>query len=126
MWGLAFKPETDDMREASSLVLIRELIARGARVQAYDAKACEQARFYLSDVLDSIEFASSKYDALKGCDAMVLVTEWREFRSPDFGEIAKLLKSPIIFDGRNIYHTLNLESKGFEYYQIGVSNAKIY
>ena len=126
VWGLAFKPETDDMREASSLVLIRELIARGARVQAYDAKACEQARFYLSDVLDSIEFASSKYDALKGCDAMVLVTEWREFRSPDFGEIAKLLKSPIIFDGRNIYHTLNLESKGFEYYQIGVSNAKIH
>ena len=126
VWGLAFKPETDDMREASSLVLIRELIARGARVQAYDAKACEQARFYLSDVLDSIEFASSKYEALKGCDAMVLVTEWREFRSPDFGEMAKLLKSPIIFDGRNIYHTLNLESKGFEYYQIGVSNAKIY
>lgn len=126
VWGLAFKPETDDMREASSLVLIRELIARGARVQAYDAKACEQARFYLSDVLDSIEFASSKYEALKGCDAMVLVTEWREFRSPDFGEMAKLLKSPIIFDGRNIYHTLNLESKGFEYYQIGVSNAKIH
>ncbi len=124
VWGLAFKPETDDMREASSLVLIRELIARGARVQAYDAKACEQARFYLSDVLDSIEFASSKYDALKGCDAMVLVTEWREFRSPDFGEIAKLLKSPIIFDGRNIYHTLNLESKGFEYYQIGVRDEK--
>lgn len=124
VWGLAFKPETDDMREASSLVLIRELIARGARVQAYDAKACEQARFYLSDVLDSISFASSKYDALKNCDAMILVTEWREFRSPDFGEIAKLLKSPIIFDGRNIYHTLHLESKGFEYYQIGVRDER--
>lgn len=123
IWGLAFKPETDDMREASSLVLVRELIARGAKVQAYDPKACEQAKFYLSDVLDSITFATSKYDALKGCVAMVLVTEWREFRSPDFEEIAKLLESPIIFDGRNIYHTLNLESSGFEYYQIGVRDA---
>lgn len=123
IWGLAFKPETDDMREASSLVLVRELIARGAKVQAYDPKACEQAKFYLSDVLDSITFATSKYDALKGCVAMVLVTEWREFRSPDFGEIAKLLEYPIIFDGRNIYHTLNLESSGFEYYQIGVRDA---
>ena len=126
IWGLAFKPETDDMREASSLVLVRELIARGAKVQAYDPKACEQAKFYLSDVLDSITFATSKYDALKGCVAMVLVTEWREFRSPDFEEIAKLLESPIIFDGRNIYHTLNLESSGFEYYQIGVKKEVLY
>ena len=126
IWGLAFKPETDDMREASSLVLVRELIARGAKVQAYDPKACEQAKFYLSDVLDSITFATSKYDALKGCVAMVLVTEWREFRSPDFEEIAKLLEYPIIFDGRNIYHTLNLESSGFEYYQIGVKKEVLY
>lgn len=121
VWGLSFKPETDDMREASSLVLIDELIKRGATIQAYDPKAYEQARFYLKDKLDSITFMESKYSALQGCAALVLLTEWREFRSPDFGEIAKLLKEPIIFDGRNIYQHCGLESKGFKYYQIGVS-----
>uniref|UniRef100_UPI000CF0572C UDP-glucose dehydrogenase family protein n=1 Tax=Helicobacter equorum TaxID=361872 RepID=UPI000CF0572C len=125
VWGLAFKPETDDMREASALVLIRELVKRGAHIQAYDPKAIEQAKFYLGDILEHITFTTGKYEALKDCDAMVLVTEWREFRSPDFDEIAKLLKSPIIFDGRNIYHTLHLESKGFEYHQIGVRHASI-
>lgn len=122
VWGLSFKPETDDMREASSLVLINELVRRGARIQAYDPKAYEQARFYLKDRLDSITFMESKYSALQGCAALVLLTEWREFRSPDFGEIAKLLKEPIIFDGRNIYQHCGLESKGFAYYQIGVGN----
>ncbi len=121
VWGLSFKPETDDMREASSLVLIDELTKRGARIQAYDPKAYEQARFYLKDRLDSITFMESKYSALQGCVALVLLTEWREFRSPDFGEIAKLLKEPIIFDGRNIYQHCGLESKGFKYYQIGVA-----
>lgn len=120
VWGLSFKPETDDMREASSLVLIRELIARGARIQAYDPKAYHQAKFYLKAYLDSISFESSKYDALKNAAALVLLTEWREFRSPDFGEIAKLLEQPLIFDGRNIYQHAELESKGFTYYQIGV------
>ena len=100
VWGLSFKPETDDMREASSLVLIDELTKRGATIQAYDPKAYEQARFYLKDKLSSITFMESKYSALQGCVALVLLTEWREFRSPDFGEIAKLLKEPIIFDGR--------------------------
>lgn len=122
VWGLSFKPETDDMREASSLVLIDELTKRGARIQAYDPKAYEQARFYLKDKLSSITFMESKYSALQGCAALVLLTEWREFRSPDFGEIAKLLKEPIIFDGRNIYQHCGLESKGFAYYQIGVGN----
>ena len=122
VWGLSFKPETDDMREASSLVLINELTKRGARIQAYDPKAYEQARFYLKDKLSSITFMESKYSALQGCVALVLLTEWREFRSPDFGEIAKLLKEPIIFDGRNIYQHCALESKGFKYYQIGVGN----
>ena len=121
VWGLSFKPETDDMREASSLVLIDELTKRGARIQAYDPKAYEQARFYLKDKLSSITFMESKYSALQGCVALVLLTEWREFRSPDFGEIAKLLKEPIIFDGRNIYQHCGLESKGFAYYQIGVA-----
>lgn len=122
VWGLSFKPETDDMREASSLVLIDELTKRGATIQAYDPKAYEQARFYLKDKLSSITFMESKYSALQGCAALVLLTEWREFRSPDFGEIAKLLKEPIIFDGRNIYQHCDLESKGFAYYQIGVGN----
>ncbi|MDY5823132.1 MAG: UDP-glucose/GDP-mannose dehydrogenase family protein [Helicobacter sp.] len=122
VWGLSFKPETDDMREASSLVLIDELTKRGARIQAYDPKAYEQARFYLKDKLSSITFMESKYSALQGCVALVLLTEWREFRSPDFGEIAKLLKEPVIFDGRNIYQHCGLESKGFKYYQIGVGN----
>ena len=120
VWGLSFKPETDDMREASSLVLIRELIARGARIQAYDPKAYHQAEFYLQAQLDSISFERSKYDALKNAAALVLLTEWREFRSPDFGEMKKLLKTPLIFDGRNIYQHAELESKGFTYYQIGV------
>ncbi|MDY5184983.1 UDP-glucose/GDP-mannose dehydrogenase family protein [Helicobacter trogontum] len=122
VWGLSFKPETDDMREASSLVLINELIKRGAKIQAYDPKAYEQARFYLKDKLDSIALMESKYSALQGCAALVLLTEWREFRSPDFDEIAKLLKEPIIFDGRNIYQHCGLEFKGFRYYQIGVGN----
>ena len=120
LWGLSFKPETDDMREASSLVLIRELVARGARIQAYDPKAYHQAEFYLQAHLDSISFEQSKYDALKNAAALVLLTEWREFRSPDFGEMKKLLKTPLIFDGRNIYQHAELESKGFTYYQIGV------
>lgn len=120
VWGLSFKPETDDMREASSITLIREIIACGGKVRAYDPKATSQAKFYLQDVLDSITFTQSKYEVLPQAEALIIVTEWREFRSPDFDEIAKLLKNPIIFDGRNIYHTLNLESKGFKYYQIGV------
>ncbi|WP_343353079.1 UDP-glucose/GDP-mannose dehydrogenase family protein [Helicobacter mastomyrinus] len=122
VWGLSFKPETDDMREASSLVLVRELLKRGAKVKAYDPKAQAQAQFYFKDKLNSITLESSKYDALKGCEALVLLTEWREFRSPDFEEIKKLLNNPIIFDGRNIYQHCQLANKGFSYYQIGVSN----
>lgn len=120
IWGLSFKPETDDMREASSVVVIKELIKRGAKIKAYDPKAINQAQFYLRDYLESIEFSTSKYEALKNSEALIIVTEWREFRSPDFIEIQKTLKNPIIFDGRNIYHALQLESKGFEYYQVGV------
>lgn len=120
VWGLSFKPETDDMREASSLTLVRELVKRGAKVRAFDPKAHEQAKFYLRDVLNSLQLCDNKYDALSNADAMVLVTEWKEFRSPDFDEIKARLKQPIIFDGRNIYHQLNLTQKGFQYHQIGV------
>lgn len=120
IWGLSFKPETDDMREASAIVVIREIIKRGGKIQAYDPKAQEQARFYLKDCLHSITFTQSKYDALKNASAMILITEWREFRSPDFEEIKKLLKNAVIFDGRNIYQSLKLENLGFAYHQIGV------
>jgi len=119
VWGLAFKPGTDDMREAPAIYVIKELVKRGARINAYDPKAIQEAKeFYLKDIKNTTYF-SSKYEALKNADALILLTEWKEFRSPDFMEIKAQLKTPIIFDGRNQYHMLNLEEKGFEYYQIG-------
>ena len=120
IWGLAFKPETDDMREASSIVVINELTKRGAKIKAYDPKAIKEAKeFYLKDN-KSIEYFNSKYTALLNSDALILLTEWKEFRSPDFEEIKKRLKNPIIFDGRNQYNKHSLDNMGFEYYQIGV------
>ena len=122
IWGLAFKPETDDMREASSITIINELTKRGSRVRAYDPKAKDEAQnFYLKDN-DKVEYVDSKYTALNGADALLLVTEWKEFRSPDFEEIKKRLKNPIIFDGRNQYNKNSLEKMGFEYHQIGVKS----
>lgn len=121
IWGLSFKPETDDMREASSIVLIDELLKRGAKVQCYDPKAMEEAKkFYLKDKV-GVSYADNKYDALNNCDALVLVTEWKEFRSPDFSEIKERLKEAVIFDGRNQYSTCNLD--GIKYYEIGVKHA---
>jgi len=122
VWGLAFKPETDDMREASSITVINELTKRGAKIKAYDPKARNEAEtFYLKDN-SNVEYVDSKYTALVDSDAMILLTEWKEFRSPDFDEIAKRLKNPIIFDGRNQYNKDNLEKIGFEYHQIGVKS----
>ena len=119
IWGLAFKPETDDIREAPSIYIIKKLIAQGAQIRAYDPKATHEAKnFYLKDY--AIEYVESKYEALKGADALLLLTEWKEFRSPDFEEIGKLLKDKVIFDGRNQYNAFNLPSMGFEYIQIGV------
>jgi len=119
IWGLSFKPGTDDMREAPSIYVIKELLKRGAKIQAYDPKAVEEAKeFYLKGA-ENISYVKSKYQALEKADAMILLTEWKEFRSPDFEEISKLLKSPVIFDGRNQYNAFNLKEKGFEYYQIG-------
>lgn len=120
VWGLSFKPDTDDMREAPSITIIGELIKRGARINAYDPKAIENARRVLDRFDGSIEYVESKYDALKGTDALILITEWREFRQPDFGEIVKLLKQPLIFDGRNQYNPKQLKRFGLEYFQIGV------
>lgn len=120
LWGLAFKPETDDMREASSLKLIEGLGKLGAKVMAYDPKAMDEAkRFYLKDALH-VNYASNKYDVLNGADAVVLVTEWQEFRSPDFMEMKKRLKNPIFFDGRNQFDKKVMQRHGFEYIQIGV------
>ena len=120
LWGLSFKPETDDMRAAASITVIKELVSRGARIKAYDPKAMDEAReFYLKD-MPEVEYRRSKYSVLNGCDALVLLTEWKEFRSPDFDEIKTRLKKAVIFDGRNQYNREKLKDTGFEYYQIGV------
>ncbi len=123
VWGLAFKPETDDMREASALTLIADLTGRGAKVVAYDPKAVREAREHYLKGNTLVSYAESKYEAVKGADALVLVTEWKEFRSPDFEEIAKLLKNKVIFDGRNQYSRDRLIPLGFEYHPIGVPDA---
>ncbi|MBL4745956.1 MAG: UDP-glucose/GDP-mannose dehydrogenase family protein [Flavobacteriaceae bacterium] len=119
VWGLAFKPGTDDMREAPAIYIIKELVSRGAKIIAYDPKAIDEAKdFYLKGI-QNITYVTSKYQALDNADAMILLTEWKEFRSPDFGEMAKLLKEPVIFDGRNQYIAYNIEEKGFDYHRIG-------
>lgn len=119
VWGLAFKPDTDDMREAPSISIINTLIHHGARIQAYDPKAMQEAKsFYLKDL--GIIYANDKYEALQGADALILITEWREFRSPDFELVENILKNKIIFDGRNQFDKHFLKSLGFEYLQIGV------
>jgi len=119
IWGLAFKPGTDDMREAPAIYVIKELVSRGAKIKAYDPKAIDEAKEHYLKGVKNIEYLDSKYDVLNDSDALVLLTEWKEFRSPDFDKIKSLLKSPIIFDGRNQYIVYDLENKGFEYYRIG-------
>ncbi|RKR07190.1 UDPglucose 6-dehydrogenase [Maribacter vaceletii] len=119
IWGLAFKPETDDMREAPAIYIIKELVKRGAKINAYDPKAMEEAQhFYLKDIKD-VTYCNSKYETLNGADAMILLTEWKEFRSPDFEELKQQLSSPIVFDGRNQYNDERMKQNGFEYFQIG-------
>ncbi|MFL6662402.1 MAG: UDP-glucose dehydrogenase family protein [Rhizobacter sp.] len=118
VWGLAFKANTDDMREAPSLVLIRELIRRGAAVSAYDPVAMPAARGLLGD-LPGITFATSPTAALEQCDALIIVTDWKEFRSPDFDDIKRLLKQPLVIDGRNLYEPQTMRSLGIEYVGIG-------
>lgn len=119
VWGLAFKPGTDDMREAPSIYIIKKLVALGAHIQAYDPKAVHEAQeLYLKDV-SHITYAESKYQALEGADALLLLTEWKEFRSPDFTVIKNKLKQAIIFDGRNQYNDERMADLGIEYHQIG-------
>ena len=125
VWGLAFKPDTDDMRQAAAITIIEELTKRGAKVKAYDPKAEQEAQeCYLKDN-DNVIYLDSKYEALKEADAMILATEWKEFKAPDFIEMKKLLKQPVIFDGRNQYDAERMDELGFEYYQIGVAILRI-
>ena len=119
VWGLAFKPKTNDMREAPSITIINELLKRGAKVQAYDPKANEEAKFYFQD---RITYAKNSYDALENADVLLLLTEWNEFRRPDFEKIKNTLKTPVIFDGRNQYNSERLLEKGFDYTCIGSNN----
>ena len=125
IWGLAFKPGTDDMREAPAIYTIKELVRRGAKIQAFDPKAMHEAQAYYLKGVDSVEYFSSKYKVLENADALILLTEWKEFRSPDFSEIKTQLKSPVIFDGRNQYIAFNLPEKGFEYFRIGKALSNI-
>jgi UDPglucose 6-dehydrogenase len=116
IWGLAFKPNTDDMREAASLVLIEELLAAGADVVAHDPVAMHETQ---RRVGDRIRYAETSYDALGGADALVIVTDWNEYRHPDFGRIKSTLKSPVVIDGRNLYDRRKMEGLGFTYASIG-------
>ncbi|MDP2423858.1 MAG: UDP-glucose/GDP-mannose dehydrogenase family protein [Bacteroidales bacterium] len=116
LWGLSFKPQTDDMREAPSLVIVEKLLAAGCKVKAYDPVAMHEAKHRLGD---AIEYATDAYDALVDADALLLITEWTEFRFPNLTVMKKLLKSPVVFDGRNIYDSVEMENAGFDYFSIG-------
>ena len=118
LWGLAFKPNTDDMREAPSLVLIAELIRRGATIQAYDPVATAEAKRVLPGQA-GLAYASSATAALEGANALIIITEWKEFRTPDFGGMAQALKDKVVFDGRNLYEPALIRSFGLEYLSIG-------
>ena len=118
LWGLAFKANTDDMREASSQTLINDLLAAGARITAYDPVAMGQARSVYPDA-PGLQYAASSMEALRDADALVIVTEWKEFKSPDFPTIKAALKNPVIFDGRNLYDPHYVRGLGFEYFAIG-------
>jgi UDPglucose 6-dehydrogenase len=119
VWGLSFKPETDDMREAPSINLIKSIISAGGKVNAYDPKAIREAKFYLKGV--DVNYFDDKYTALEGVDTLILVTEWKEFRSPDFELIKDKMKGNIFIDGRNQFKKEYILSKGLEYFQIGVN-----
>jgi UDPglucose 6-dehydrogenase len=118
LWGLAFKPNTDDMRDAPSRVIAAELSRRGASLRAYDPVAMEEAARVMKDI-PRLSFAPSQTEALQGADALLIVTEWKEFRNPDFDHIKAALKAPLVFDGRNIYDPALMRSLGFEYHGIG-------
>lgn len=119
MWGLSFKPETDDLREAPALVIIEALVAAGAVVQAYDPEAMSAAKRYVGDHGGALIYTSSAEDALNGADALLLVTEWHEFRNPELDQLRSRMVGHVIFDGRNVYDPAKLRAAGFEYHGIG-------
>ena len=116
VWGLSFKPNTDDMRESPSLDLIESVLAAGAKVVAHDPAAMEEAKRRLDS---RIRYASTNYEALNGADALVIVTDWNEFRRPDFARMKTAMKTPLIFDGRNLYEPGVMQEQGFTYFPIG-------
>jgi UDPglucose 6-dehydrogenase len=116
VWGLSFKPETDDMREAPSIVVVEGLLERGADVAAHDPEALEAARAVFGD---RIRYFDNNYDVLKGADALVIITEWKQYRVPDFKRVRSLLRSPVVFDGRNLFNPARMHELGFEYASIG-------
>ena len=118
IWGLAFKPETNDMREAPSINLIKSIINAGGQVNAYDPQSMDEAKFYFKDI--KVNYCKDKYTTLKNADALILVTEWKESRSPDFNKIKKLMKGNLFIDGRNQFKNKYIESKGLKYIQIGL------
>jgi UDPglucose 6-dehydrogenase len=116
IWGLAFKPRTDDMREAPSITMIEALLEAGAKVVAYDPQAKRSARAVFGS---RITLADHSYDALQGADALGILTEWNEFREPDFSRMRSLMRAPIIFDGRNLFDVSQMRADGFSYFSIG-------
>jgi UDPglucose 6-dehydrogenase len=116
IWGLAFKPRTDDMREAPAITIIERLLEKGAAVRAYDPEAAPTARRLFDG---RVALCEKSYDALAGADALAIVTEWNEFREPDFARMRQLLKAPVVFDGRNIYSPEQMRALGFTYFSIG-------
>jgi len=116
IWGLAFKPKTDDMREAPAIPIVQTLLEKGAIVQAYDPEAVKSAKAILGP---KVQYAATSYDALRGADALAIITEWHEFREPDFPRMRKLMRTPVIFDGRNIYQPQHMKAQGFIYNSIG-------
>ena len=120
LWGLSFKPETDDMREAPAITIVTELTKRGAKIKSYDPQAYEMAKHYLAHIPEgAITYENDMWSALNGADALILVTEWKQFRSPDFAKIKSLLKSPVIYDGRNQYDPKQMKAEGIELHCIG-------
>jgi len=119
VWGVAFKPKTDDIREAPALVLIKHLLSEGAKVRIFDPEAMENVKIEHPEIAEQIEFSNRSIDALKGADALAINTEWDVFRHPDFEEIKTMMKTPVVFDGRNLYDTRTLDKHGFIYYSIG-------
>lgn len=118
LWGLAFKPNTDDMREASSRRLLEQLWEAGAKVRAYDPEAMDETRRIFGE-RDDLVLCESAQDAVQGCDALIVITEWKQFRSPDFGKLATTLHDSVVFDGRNLYEPAEVEAAGLAYYGIG-------